>query len=343
MRDEVSGGSVRAGDRALLSHNLAQIAADPLSQIYAVMDGSLFGDVAGKLTAAQIAHRSLYVRAEHALMAGGPWLADFQHFHPSDDDLYQASGDNAVMMRRKVLRRSAERLTQLKRLFDLMPDSRSLVFWVGDQTLDEDQLYQHLRGLNRISLVAEPQGLCKSEIVTFRHGDANVMAQVLPALDAPRYARLFGPAKEIIFTPHENWGGGCQRLLNLPRPLVFDVPRGFLHWDQRVKDKIAAARLGHLRWKMADYLRETAPHHAAAFSDDELRDRAYAFLIEARELGVSHEVAFAKWSYLRLTIISDDFLDRARGFMTDPSLAFSANDRVSLLMKMAIRAMTEDV
>ena len=45
--------------------------------------------------------------------------------------------------------------------------------------------------------------------VVFHHADANVMAQVQPALSQLERAQLFGPASMLIFAPDRAWSGGA--------------------------------------------------------------------------------------------------------------------------------------
>ncbi|MCB5205399.1 hypothetical protein LH464_23340 [Neorhizobium sp. T786] len=293
-----------------------------------------------KLTGAGIAHRSLYLKADSSLIAGGPWLADLYHHHLTDDDLYEPYGDNSVVMRRNVVPRPADPVAQIEALLGILTDSRAAVFWIGDASLTEEILYQHLRGLNRVTIATEPGSLFKTETVTFRHADANVMAQVLPVLDEPRYARFLGPALAVLFTPYEEWGGDCIRARNLKNPLSFTIPKGPLHWDQKTLDAISETRMVRLSWSIADYLRDVAPDKTGDMSDEALRGRALDYMREAKKLGVTHDVAYAKWSYMRLTGTSADF-GKLQTFMTDASVSHSANDRVKYLMEFQINQLQE--
>jgi len=59
------------------------------------------------------------------------------------------------------------------------------------------------------------------------------MAQVLPVLDPPRYARLFGPATHILFAPHHEWGADCVVARNVTAAMNVTPARGALHWDRK--------------------------------------------------------------------------------------------------------------
>ena len=44
------------------------------------------------------------------------------------------------------------------------------------------------------------------EAVMFRHGDGNVLAEVMPVLDAAQFSRMFGPAKALMFLAPDHPG-----------------------------------------------------------------------------------------------------------------------------------------
>ncbi|MCO6391657.1 hypothetical protein GTW25_11505 [Aliihoeflea aestuarii] len=155
------------------------------------------------------------------------------------------------------------------------------VFWVGDAALTEEAIYGHLRRLNKVEVPRGQTGtggemigeLSKAaattseigpseqaetyELVIFRHADANVMAQILPALSELQLARLFGPCHQILFAPEPDWGGGVQRARkadDLPA-----APSGSLRWDRDTVHAIQDGRFVQLDRRFAATLSSRYP------------------------------------------------------------------------------------
>ena len=68
------------------------------------------------------------------------------------------------------------------------------------------------------------------EFVLFRHGDANVMAQVLPALNGAQFARLLGPATAISFAPDPKWVAEAGFLAERGLTIYHPPRRGHCGW-----------------------------------------------------------------------------------------------------------------
>ncbi len=109
---------------------------------------------------------------------------------------------------------------QFDRVVAIIGDIPAAVFWVGDLELTEAALWRHLRTLNMVLIPKQYVEDIPEELqlenrrdhvqvkgsdptgqvaVLFRHADGNVLAQVLPCLDAAQFSRFFGPARETIF------------------------------------------------------------------------------------------------------------------------------------------------
>lgn len=206
------------------------------------------------------------------------------------------------------------RLEAILRIADGKP---GLVFWIGDASLTEDILFSHLRRLNRILVPNDSIGdeatdvlleaaadaeeilVAKEndayELVVFRHADANVMAQVFPALNEVQAARLFGPCHQLLFAPDPDWSGGIKRARkpnDLPAP-----PSGPLRWEPETVRAIKAQRMEVSRRKVMSYLREVDPN-AGELSDAELRQRVLIYEASGNTIGLQSERAHMKWAYL---------------------------------------------
>ncbi|MEP7456974.1 DUF4123 domain-containing protein [Phyllobacterium sp. SB3] len=335
--DNIETGSVNPEARKRLMESIStHIARD--SRVYAVLEGALFNDLPTQLSVAGIAHRSLYRGGDRNLIVGGPWLVNLGHHHPTDDDLYEVLGDDSIKLKDEIVARPAEPVVQIEALWQIVTDSRAAVFWIGDSSLTEDALYTHLRTINEILILAEGGG--PAERVTFRHSDANVMAQVLPALDEVQFARLLGPARSILFTPHDDWGGGLKRadrpegiLATAAGPLVFSI--------EGIKN-IEAVRFDWLSARTSKYLREYGKQHVAEKTDAEIQADVNVWLRSSLNYGVSLESAHRKWCYMQL--VTQGLLEGypgVREYMYSSYPEPDANIRVSDLMNGLINKLRE--
>jgi hypothetical protein len=161
------------------------------------------------------------------------------------------------------------------------------------------------------------------ELVLFRHADANVMAQVLPALDKAQFARLFGPATCIAFAPDEQWASNAGVLV-APRPegLPPSAP-GPLRLGEDVMDRIGDNRLAASRRNIEAYLRETAPEYTEKLSDLELKQLVFNAELTGEEIGFQTEYGHGLWAFL--TLITDGTLL----FNKDIRTHFATSDRLA--------------
>lgn len=209
-------------------------------------------------------------------------------------------------------------IARLEAILRIANGKPGLVFWIGNASLTEDILFSHLRRLNKILVPKEYTGdeeatddLLEAaadaeemtaaeqndsyELVVFRHADANVMAQVFPALNEAQAARLFGPCHQLLFAPDPDWGGGVKRARkphDLPEP-----PPGPLRWEPETMRAIKERRMEVSRRKVMGYLREVDPN-TEELSDAELRQRVLIYEASGNTLGLQSERAHMKWAYL---------------------------------------------
>lgn len=245
---------------------------------FAVLDGGLLGDISLVLDRAGLRARSLFLTtADRDVQLAGPWLVALDQAPDAPD---------------KVMR-IAETATRA-------------VFWRCDD--GEVALWRHLRGINMAQLprwaaagaTMPPRGESPDtpvEQVMFRHWDPQVLAALLPCLDAPQFARILGPAREIAFVAPEY--GGLRRVVETsawPAP-----PPGLLSIRS---DQVAA--LSHRRVEVSHrrimaYLRDVAPDHTRDTSDDDLLYQVQYSESVGRDLGLESERAHAQWAFLMVT------------------------------------------
>jgi hypothetical protein len=292
--------------RQQLLDYLSARAADPDIRIFAVMDGAFFENLDADLRDAGITRRPLYrYSGNYSVVLGGPWMVD--PYHHDRHFMEETAGDIAPDDLPVIQAR-------LKSIFEIAGDKAGLVFWIGDASLTPEALYSHLRKLNKVLIpktpdsadeggeLAEAADIGESdpppdyELVLFRHADANVMAQVLPALDKPQSARLLGPCREILFVPDEEWGGNIRRLSHPGEDVK--APSGPLRWEPETMRAISERRMEGSRRKVMAYLREVDPGGTEGLSDAELYRRIRSYEASGNELGLRSERAHMKWSYL---------------------------------------------
>jgi Domain of unknown function (DUF4123) len=304
------------GPQAELLQGLGKILADPRRRVYAVMDGALFDDLPLDLTNSGIAHRSLYKNVQDIeLVRAGPWLVDPYHgldrslnlwgglpteqtgVSPIADDTNAAMNAHALDTGPASFHASGGRVdpaVQLERIVAMNGELPAAVFWIGDAALTEAALWRHLRTINMILLPkeADPNILTipaddedTHEAFMFRHADGNVLAEVLPVLDAAQFSRVFGPARELVFlAPHHpsQSTGSILRRARLPDNSPA-ATSGLLKLSQTQVDEIEDARNLVTRWDTVAYLRECAAEETQGLSDKEL----YATVGKIEERGFS--------------------------------------------------------
>lgn len=195
-------------------------------------------------------------------------------------------------------------------LLALIANRPAAVFW---QCPDgADALYKHLRGINMVMIPkefappADPARLGEDqqnptsshETVLFRHADANVIAQTLPAMDAAEMARFYGPATHLFFASDPDWANGrdwlqADRSDGLPKP-----QSGLLSLGSATMDGIKHARERRSLQRTAGFLRRTLPRDFQGLSDHQLEQIARNSRKSGKDLGIGSAGGHQRWAYL---------------------------------------------
>ncbi|MGJ8605991.1 MAG: DUF4123 domain-containing protein [Marivita sp.] len=194
-------------------------------------------------------------------------------------------------------------------LLDLLDGKPAAVFW--QCPAGEEVLFRHLRGINMIMIPKEE--LLKTAPlrdedttdetharVVFRHCDANVMAQTLPALTATEAARFFGPSTGVVFAAAPDWSNG-QDVTVASKPDDLPTPKpGPLRLGQGTIDRMNGTRFARRQTRINAYLRKVAPEHTKDVSDEDLKIASTQFMKEAEDYGITSEAGQGKWCYLQV-------------------------------------------
>jgi hypothetical protein len=206
---------------------------------------------------------------------------------------------------------TADIALQVDALLAIVADRPAAVFWVGDASLSEERLWKHTRSINRVmiprafagddeddSSIDDPAASAHVDVM-FRHADGNVLAEVLPVLDAAQFARLYGPAKGLMFIApdHPDRTGSTLRRAPLPNDAPSTTP-GMLKLSKEQMLGIEASRLERSRRRVADYLRDVDPDTTEGLNNVELRSIILEYEQAGNDLGLQSERAHMKWAYL---------------------------------------------
>lgn len=318
---------------------LKPIIMDVETSVFAVLDGAQFDDLPNALFDGDFTHRPLYLDRGNGTadqLRTAPqlvWLDRDQRNHRHDAD----HNDGRPL------------LPVLERLIDLVEDRPAVVFWVCEA--GGEALYRHLRGINKILLPTdacmkggksyERKALSSTgdepsdtdyEMVLYRHCDANVMAQVLPALTLSNMARVLGPASQILCSPDDVW---AERPLRLMRSYEMPTaPNGTLKLSMAEVHKIENRREAKACQTVRDYLRQYASDATKQLNDDELNAQVWTYRNEAKRYGIRSEAAHHRWAYLQTVsggrITHNEDFNR---FMRHSNPSVSPDERIGLLMK----------
>jgi Domain of unknown function (DUF4123) len=255
----------------------------PSEPLFAVVDGARFADLPETLKLLGLSARSLFLdHADQEIEAASGWLLPL--------------GGQADLIR-------------LLEVCDA--DCSALVLWTCP--FGETALHRHLRTLNIVripqSAIPEDEAVeappaeggeteAKSAFgeVLFRHYDPEVIASLLPLLDEAQFARVFGPATNILM-----FADGAGGLRHAPRPENLPIaPRGLLQISEdQIEDlELAMAEARHAR--IGSYLRTYAPDAATGLDDHQLSRFVAASNESGRELGLTTERAQGFWAYMML-------------------------------------------
>jgi len=182
----------------------------------------------------------------------------------------------------------------IRQFFDVAQVPSACVFWHCNG--GSEVMYHHLRSLNKIIIPQTNDGVVSetaTEAVLFRHADANVMTQVLPALNLAELSRLLGPADLILVRPSNEWGGGilyATHNLDMPQP-----DNGFLQLSPQTYQQIILNRHQGFVNKIEMFLSKITAHSKPA--PQELKRIAKASYVEAYRNGIKTQAGFYSWAY----------------------------------------------
>lgn len=194
----------------------------------------------------------------------------------------------------------------IRRLESLLAGRPAAVFW--SWPLGRMALYRHLRTLNLVEIPNEAKVRAEAEqdpaaadlpayeSVLFRHWDPNVLGALLPLLTLAQRARFLGAATGLAFDAPDYAG-----LMAAGRPLGLPpAPRGTLRFSAEQMEDATRSRIDASNARIARYLRDVAPDHAARRSDTELARHIESCRKESAGYGVETERGIGQWSFLSL-------------------------------------------
>jgi hypothetical protein len=314
---------------------LDRIAADPAQRVYVLMDGARFDDLPGMLVVAGLSHRSLYRNVQDAeLVRAGPWLVDpYRKPDPAmnawgglpfSDTPARLHDDEVAADTEAALNEGASNddhsssfpaapgdpdpVKQLEQVAATAAGTPAAVFWIGDANLTEVNLWRHLRTLNMVLI---PKGYREDDpppverggethdALMFRHADGNVLAEVLPVLDAAQFSRVFGPAKALMFLApeHPDSDGSTVRRAVLPDDAP-PSPPGMLRLSMDQMEGIEEIRLERLELRLVKYLREVTGMASSKDIDRKVTEQVKLSIASSRYFGFKRESSFRRWTYL---------------------------------------------
>ena len=254
-------------DPADTARTLQATLRDMPQPLFAVLDGALFDDLPGDLLNAGFSCRSLFLEhGDEEVERAGPWLMTL------DSDRARAHAEALAVAQ------------------------PCAVFWSCAD--GEMALWRHLRTLNEVLIPLEGERDGEQtgghERVMFRHWDPNVLAAVMPLLDAAQFARVFGPCAYILINAPDH--GGLKRI---PRPENLPpAPHGPLRLSPLQMEGLKAAAADQSRTRINRYLLDAAPNETAALGDARLKELILVSERTGKDLALESEQAYGRWSYV---------------------------------------------
>ncbi len=243
--------------------------------VFAVVDGAQFEDLPGWFGQHGLLARSLFLdQGDAAVRAAGPWLLEL-----------------------------AQRADALDQVLGLVGDREASAFWSCAD--GQAALYRHLRTLNRVAiphwaalgLDAKPaDGPDGTEMVMFRHWDPSVLGATMPVLDAGQFARVLGPAQELLYVAADY--GGLRRVVADGETIV---PRGVLRLRDEQIEALLERRQAASTRRIVTIVRDAAPEETAGHSDAALTAEVTRLQADGSAMGLTTEHSHAWWCYLMLS------------------------------------------
>ena len=281
---------------------LGDTARKSWTRLSVVLDGAHFDDLQRELLIAGLEYRSLYLDEQDApALASGPHLV-----------LISAAA-------------------QIPLVLDMVGAKPAAVWWEwparGGMTFDT--AFKHLRSINMVEIPvsADPAARARPgagrdggyEAVLFRHGDSNIMAEVLPLLDPTQRARLMGPAISVILdAPNYPGARVAVRDESWPQPAP-----GLLRLSPAQYAELADAASHRSRLETLSFLREHAAEETAELDDQQLYTQVCEAEIAGLALGIEDNEAHSLYAYMAVTsggetLRSEQIGDAIRGSRGHP-------------------------
>ena len=290
-----------------LSFREALLALDyKTSPVFAVLDGAQFDNLPEALFEGDFISKSLYLdrgdnNSEQVITA--------PHMVTLDERSEKITG------------RSYE--DTVEALLKLIDNKPAAVFWQCPE--GKEKLYKHLRSINMVLFPkealddwVEPEAEADEQghipepdthtPVTFRHADANVMAQVLPVMPDDELSRLFGPAASIHYAPEPEWLEGKEWSFSMKNSQWQNPQKGMLRISVITVEKMGYLQISSSRENIKKYLKEAVPEYAEKMPKKDLDDLIIKSEKTGEELGFTNEYTLGLWALITL-ITGQQLLD----------------------------------
>lgn len=234
--------------------------------LYAVVDGARHAGLAAALAGRGLRCRPLYLESDRAsVQAKGPQLVPLPHVAAVEDAL-------AV----------------------LGPFPQA-TFWVWRH--NEASLFRHLRHLNLVEIPLEdpqPDGP-RYETVLFRHWDPQVLAPILPILDADQAARVWGPAEALVLHARDH---GELRIQPAPPYRAPDPSRRLIRFEPAQMARLAHNSRLRSIYAIATLVGELLEKHDRRFPFEFLLTHTEASIEFGKKIGLKSEAMLGLWCFL---------------------------------------------
>ncbi|MGJ8602725.1 MAG: DUF4123 domain-containing protein [Marivita sp.] len=141
------------------------------------------------------------------------------------------------------------------------------------------------------------------DVVTFRHSDANVMAQMLMCMSEAELARLYGPASLIAFQAEPEWTGGGLFTASGRPEVSGSVPRGMLAISVPTIERLDMIGDAAGKQSVLDYLHEVSPEYCEEMTEQQLIALVETSRVTGAQIGFRTQYGLALWAFTLL--ISD--------------------------------------
>lgn len=278
---------------------------------FAVLDGAQLEETSQRLSRSGLNYRCLYIGIEdnQNLKDTAPYLIRLNR---------SQSGGNADPF-------------LVEKVIGFADSLEPLVFWQCNE--GEEVLYMHLRGINKVDIpIQEEDGSLTDsfERVVFRHSDANVMAQVMPALNMRELSRCVGPADYVLFKPDDKWH---EKIIHVEKGDYWpEAENGVFQISIPSYEKIIDNRGHGIITKIEIYLKEVL--HNKKLTNKDFKKIASESFNEAKSYNIKTEGGFFRWSFLYAA--SNNYFGKnpdIANYMNNTSITISSDERIKALME----------